>query len=82
VLTSCYELTREQIAQALEAFLRAKEIVLDRAGHVSQALRIFGASGAGFADCLIERTAASTGCEATMTFDASAAKGTGMTLLD
>ncbi len=81
VLTSCYDLTREQVAQALDAFLRAKEIVLDRTEQVSQALRMFGASAADFADCLIERTAAAAGCEKTMTFDTGAAKGAGMTLI-
>lgn len=81
VLSSCYDLTRDQIAQALEALLRAKEIVLDRAEQVSQALRTFGASSADFADCLIERTAAAAGCEKTMTFDAGAAKAAGMTLI-
>jgi predicted nucleic-acid-binding protein len=81
VLTACYDLTREQVAQALEALLRAKEIVLDRAEQVSQALRTFRASSADLADCLIERTAAAAGCEKTMTFDTGAAKGAGMTLI-
>jgi predicted nucleic-acid-binding protein len=81
VLTSCYELTREQVAQALEALLRAKEIVLDRAEQVSQALRTFSAGAADLADCLIERTATAAGCEKTMTFDARAAKTAGMTLI-
>lgn len=81
VLTSCYNLTREQIGQALEALLRAKEIVLDRAEQVSQALRAIGGSSADFSDCLIERIAAAAGCKKTMTFDAGAAKVAGMTLL-
>lgn len=81
VLTSCYDLSHEQVAQALEALLRAKEIVLERAEQVSQALRVFDASAADFADCLIERTAAAVGCEKTMTFDRGAAKGAGMTLI-
>lgn len=81
VLSSCYDLTREQVAQALDALLRAKEIVLDRADHVAQALRTFRASTADFADCLIERTAAAAGCEKTMTFDTGAAKRAGMTLI-
>jgi predicted nucleic-acid-binding protein len=80
VLTSCYDLTREQVAQALDALLRAKEIVLERAEQVSQALRTFGAGSADLADCLIERTAAAAGCGKTMTFDAGASKFAGMTL--
>lgn len=81
VLTSCYDLTREQVAQALDGLLRAKEIVLERAEQVSQALRIFGASSADFADCLIERTSGAMGCRKTMTFDTGAAKFAGMTLI-
>ncbi len=81
VLTSCYDLTREQVAEALDGLLRAKEIVLERAEQVSQALRTFGASSADFADCLIERTAAAAGCGKTMTFDTGAAKFAGMTLI-
>lgn len=81
VLSSCYDLTREQLAQALDALLRTKEIVLDRADQVAQALRTSRASAADFADCLIERAAAAAGCEQTMTFDTGAAKRTGMTLI-
>ena len=81
VLTSCYDLTREQVAQAIDGLMRAKEIVLERAEQVSQALRTFGASSADFADCLIERTSAAMGCEKTMTFDTGAAKFAGMTLI-
>jgi predicted nucleic-acid-binding protein len=56
-------------------------MVLDVAEQVSQALRTFGASSADFADCLIERTAGAAGCDKTMTFDAGAAKASGMTLI-
>ena len=81
VLSCCYDLTRKQIAQALEALLRTKEIVLDRAEQVARAGRTFHAGTADFADCLIERTAAAAGCEKTMTFDTGAAKRAGMTLI-
>ena len=81
VLTSCYDLTHGQVAQALDALLRAKEIVLERAEQVSQALRTFAAGVGDFADCIIERTAAAVGCEMTMTFDKGAVKGAGMTLI-
>jgi predicted nucleic-acid-binding protein len=81
ILISCYGLTREEVSRALDGLLRAKEIVLERAEQVSQALRTFGTSSADFADCLIERTSAATGCGKTMTFDAGAAKFAGMTLI-
>ena len=81
VLSSSYELTREQLAQALGAILRTKEFVVDRADQVFRALRVFKATSADFADCLIERSAAAAGCERTMTFDVGAAKVAGMTLI-
>ena len=81
VLSSSYGLTRDQLGQALEALLRTKELVVDRADHVLKALRVFNSTSADFADCLIERAAASAGCDRTMTFDAGAAKVAGMTLI-
>ncbi|CAD5366837.1 Ribonuclease VapC [Rubrivivax sp. A210] len=81
VLSSCYGLGRNQLVQAVEAVLRTKEIVVDRADHVAKALRMFKAGSADFADCLIERGASSAGCEQTMTFDAGAAGSAGMTLI-
>ena len=81
VLTSCYGLTRRQLEQAFEALLRTKEIVVDRADQVLKALRVFKATTADFADCLIERSAVDAGCDRTMTFDVGAAKLAGMTLI-
>ena len=81
VLLSSYDLAREQVARALELLLRTKTVVVDRADEVANALRVLKASSADFADCLIERTAASAGCGRTMTFDVGAAKTCGMTLI-
>ena len=81
VLSSCYGLTRDQVAQTLELMLRTKEIIIDCADLVLKAIRTFKASTADFADCLIERSASSAGCTKTMTFDIGAAKTAGMTLI-
>ena len=81
VLVKPYELSRVQAAQAIDMLLRSKEIVLDRAEQVAQALRLYESSTADFADCLIERLSVSAGCERTMTFDTKAAKLIGMTLI-
>lgn len=45
VLTSCYELTGQQVAQALEAILRTKQLLVERADQVMRALRVFGEGG-------------------------------------
>ena len=81
VLTSAYQLTGQQVAQALEALLRTKQLLVERAGQVMRALRVFGEGCADFADCLIERSASSAGCERTMTFDVKASKYAGMALM-
>lgn len=81
VLSSAYGLDRTQLSAALDGLLRSKEIVVERAEIVWKALRVFQGSGADFADCLIERAAATAGCERTVTFDRGAARSCGMRLI-
>lgn len=81
VLTSSYELTCPQVAQALEVILRSKQLLVERADQVMRALRVFGQGKADFADCLIERAASGAGCSQTITFDVGASKHAGMTLM-
>jgi predicted nucleic-acid-binding protein len=81
VLTSCYGLSNIQFTAALNILLRAQQIVIDRSEQVARALNTFASGKVDFADCLIERTAVSAGCENVMTFDVAAAKHAGMTLL-
>jgi predicted nucleic-acid-binding protein len=81
VLSSAYDLDRAQLVEAFEGVLRTKELVIERAEVVWKALRAFQSANADFADCLIAHSAASAGCEKTMTFDRGAAKSAGMTLL-
>lgn len=81
VLSSAYGLDRGQLVEAFEALLRTRELVVDQAETVWKALRVFQTTNADFADCVIERTSASAGCERTMTFDRGAAKACGMVLV-
>ncbi len=81
VMTSNYELTGQQVSQALQAILRTKQLLVERADQVMRALRVFDEGKADFADCLIERSAAGAGCTQTMTFDVGASKHAGMTLI-
>jgi predicted nucleic-acid-binding protein len=81
VMQSCYALERVQLGDALEGLLRTKEFVVERAETIWKAVRVFREGSADFADCLIERCAASAGCEHTMTFDRNAAKTCGMSLI-
>lgn len=81
VLSSAYELGREQLVAAFEGLLRTKELKLERAEIVWKALRSFQQSNTDFADALIAESAASAGCTHTMTFDRAAATTGGMTLI-
>lgn len=81
VLSGSYGLSRSQVTTVLETLLRSRELLIDRAEIVAQALSRFGTAGVDFADALIERTAAAAGCEVTMTFDTGTAKAAGMTLV-
>jgi predicted nucleic-acid-binding protein len=80
VLEDSYRFKKKEIERVLETLLRSKELVLERAEIVSQALRKFSASRADFADCLIERCGHAAECEHTVTFDRNAATGAGMRL--
>jgi predicted nucleic-acid-binding protein len=81
VLEVSYRLKKNEIEQVLETLLRSKELVIERAEMVAQALRKFSASNADFADCLIERCGHAAESQYTVTFDQNAASGAGMKLL-
>ncbi len=80
VLGTAYAYGREPVADAIDGLLRTRGLVVEGAELVWRALRVFRASKADFADCLIERSAAAAGCERTVTFDRNAVKGCGMVL--
>jgi len=77
VLAISYRYQKKEIEQVLENLLRTRELVIERADLVSQALRMFRGGRADFADCLIERSGRAAGCKHTLTFDWKAA-GAGM----
>lgn len=81
VLGASFELTRAQVAQALDGIIRTKQFKIENADQVIRALRVFKGGMSDFADCLIERSANSAGCEKTLTFDVKASKHAGMTLI-
>ncbi len=82
VLSRAYKLTREQVVKVLEALVRSREIIVAEAADVVCALHVYKSGSADFADCLIERLANQAGSSETVTFDSSAAKNSGMTLLE
>ena len=78
VLQSCYQSAKSDVVTVLETLLRTRELTIEHAEIIWQALRRFTASKADFADCLIERCAHAAGCAYTATFDLNAAKAAGM----
>ena len=80
VLEISYRFKKTEIERVLRTLLQSKELVVERAEIVVQALRRFSASGADFADCLIERGGHTAACKHTFTFDRRAVT-TGMKLL-
>lgn len=81
VLEVSYRFKKSEIEHVLDTLLRSKELVIERAEIVAQALRKFTASRADFVDCLIERSAHAAECQYTVTFDQKAASAAGMKLL-
>jgi predicted nucleic-acid-binding protein len=80
VLHFSYRFNKHEIEHVVERLLRSKELVVERAEIVSQALRKFRVSRANFADCLIERCGHAAECQYVLTFDKDAAAA-GMRLL-
>lgn len=80
VLEVSYRFRKKEIEETLGILLQSKELVIERAEIVAQALRKFRGSRADFADCLIERTGHAAECQHTFTFDRNAVTA-GMKLL-
>ena len=80
VLHFSYRFSKHEIEHVVERLLRSKELIVERAEIVSQALRKFRVSRANFADCLIERCGYAAECQYVLTFDKDAAAA-GMRLL-
>src|SRR5271169_2669754 len=81
VLESCYGTAKGEIIALLQRILRTKQFVVQDAETIWKAVRLFEASKADFADCLIERIGAAHECEYTTTFDKHATS-TGMRLIE
>ena len=81
VLEVSYRFKKNEIEQVLDTLLRSKELVIEQAEIVWQALRKFRGSPADFVDCLIERCGHAAECRYTVTFDQKAASAAGMKLL-
>jgi len=73
VLQATLKYPRATIAAAIEALCRASEFRIEHMDAVREALSIFRASKADYADCLIGVLNRRAGCSTTLTFDKHAA---------
>lgn len=80
VSESCYGASREEVETILRRLLSIRQLLVQDAGIVWEALSRFESSKADFADCLVGCSALAAGCSVVMTFDKAAAKS-GMQLL-
>jgi predicted nucleic-acid-binding protein len=78
VLESCYGSDKEEIVNVIDTLLKTKELIVENAAVVQQALRIFFITNVDFSDCLIERSGHHVGCAYTATFDRKASRIEGM----
>ena len=80
-LARAYGYPRERIAAAIEQILETAQLDVESSGDVAAAVKDYRHGAADFADCLLVRVNAATGCTHTITFDRKAAKLTGFELL-
>ena len=81
VLKRTFKLTRDEVAQAVFRLLSGREIVVQDAILVGDALRFHSQLNSEFSDCLISRCSEAAGCTTVVTFDRKAAKSGTMKLL-
>ena len=80
-LARAYGYPREKIAAAIEQILETAQLDVESSGDVAAAVKDYRRGAADFADCLLVRVNAATGCTHTVTFDRRAAKLPGFELL-
>ncbi len=81
VLQAAYGAGREKIGDVVENLLQTHTLVVQLAEIAWKSLATYRKGAADFSDCLIERLGAAQDCEATYTFDKTAARDSGMLLL-
>jgi len=82
VLRSRYKLDKASVAQAFSQLLESRDVVIEHAATLEEALYVWGQNpAADFTDCLLSARAALLGRTRFLTFDVGAAKLPGAELL-
>ncbi len=80
-LAKAYGYPRDRIAAAIEQILETAQLDVESSNDVAAAVKEYRNGTADFADCLLVRVNAASGCPHTVTFDRKAAKLKGFELL-
>ena len=84
VLSRLYSATMDELADMINDLLNTPQIQVERREVVQAAIRRFNqgkSRKAGLVDALVAELASSEGCTSTVTFDKTAVRAAGMTLL-
>jgi predicted nucleic-acid-binding protein len=81
VLKKIYKFDRESLAEATLSLLSTAQIKVESASIVLSAVKNYKTASVDFEDALISKLALNAGCKSIYTFDKTAAKYAGMTLL-
>lgn len=81
VLNRVFRLKKDRVVKIFNTLLVSREIVVENAETVREALQLYRSRNVDFSDCLIASTAKAAGCSRTLTFDRKAARDTGMELI-
>ena len=81
LIQGCYAATRDDTVAILDRLSRTRTLRLENMDVIGKAVRVYAASRADFADCLIEASGSHVLCSHTATFDANAPKTAGMQLI-
>ena len=81
VIQGCYAADKEATVAILDKLVRLRTLRLENMDVVARAVRVYAASKADFADCMIECAGSHAQCSHTATFDSAASKTAGMQLI-
>jgi predicted nucleic-acid-binding protein len=81
VLNNVLKVKKDRVVEILDTLLTSRELVVENAGTVREALHLYRSRNTDFSACLIAASARAVGCSKTVTFDGVAARDAGMELL-
>jgi predicted nucleic-acid-binding protein len=81
VLNNMLKVKKDRVVEIFNTLLASRDLVVENAETVRDALRLYRFRKTDFSDCLIAASARAAGCSRTVTFDRIAARDAGMELI-